>query len=384
MKRTPLYEYHSEHGKTVEFAGYDMPLWYTSIVDEHLAVRNNVGIFDVSHMGRIAVKGREAGALTEALVPTRSASQPVGKSFYTLFLNTMAGIIDDLIIIKKAEDDYLFVVNAANKAKDFEHMGHLSRQYDVHLDDLTDATTMIAIQGPSASQALQKLTSQNLSDIKRFNHVLTNVGGSSATITRTGYTGEDGFEIILYDSGIMNNHLALSVWNELANKAKPCGLGARDSLRIEAGLPLYGSDIDDSTNPIEADLSWVISKEKTGYVGSDAVAGFLHSQPQKLRRGVLLQDRIPRHGFQVKSEAGEDIGYVTSGSYSPILKKGIALAYLDSRYTQIGLPIKMAIRNEFTEGKIIKPPFYDEKSYGWKRATTSPQQYISRQLEPSS
>jgi aminomethyltransferase len=384
VKRTPLYEYHAEHGKIVEFAGYDMPLWYTSIVEEHLAVRNKAGIFDVSHMGRIAVRGREAGALAEALVPTRSASQPVGKSFYTLFLNSIAGIIDDLIIIKKAEDDYLFVVNAANKAKDFQHMEHQSRQYDVHLDDLTDATTMIAIQGPSASQALQSLTSQSLSEIKRFNHVLSKVGGSSATITRTGYTGEDGFEIILYDSGIANNRLALSVWNELASKARPCGLGARDSLRIEAGLPLYGSDIDDSTNPVEADLSWVISKEKTGYVGSDAMASFLHTQPQKLRRGVLLQDKIPRHGFQVRNEAGENIGYVTSGSYSPILKKGIALVYLDSRYNQVGLPIKMDVRDTTTEGKIIKPPFYDEKLYGWKRASTSPQQYISRQPEPSS
>jgi len=374
VKRTPLYDYHVQHGKMAEFAGYDMPLWYTSIIEEHLAVRNNTGIFDVSHMGRITVKGREAGALTEALVPTRSSSQPVGRSFYTLLLNSRGGIVDDLIIIKKAEDDYLFVVNAANKTKDLEQMERLSRQYNVLLDDITDTTTMIAIQGPAASLALQDFTAQRLTEIKRFNHVLSKIGGSSATITRTGYTGEDGFEIILYDSGIENNALAMSVWNDLANKTRPCGLGARDSLRIEAGLPLYGSDIDDSTNPIEADLSWVISREKTGYVGGEVLANLLNIQPRKLRRGVLLQDKIPRHGFSVNNEVGENIGHVTSGTYSPILKKGIALVYVNTPYSTIGQPVRVVVRDAEVGAVIIKPPFYDVKSYGWKRevATSIP------------
>ncbi len=371
LKRTPLYDYHAQHGKIVEFAGYDMPVWYTSILDEHLAVRNHAGIFDVSHMGRILVKGPEAGKYTEALVPTRSSSQPIGKSYYTLLLNSRGGIIDDLIIIKRAEDDYLFVVNAANRVKDAEHMKRLSAQYDINLEDITDHSTMIAIQGPEAFQALQGLTRQNLSEIKRYNHVMSNVGGSAATITRTGYTGEDGFEIILYDSGVDNNSLALSVWNELATRAKPSGLGSRDSLRIEAGLPLYGSDIDDTTNPVEADLSWVISKEKTQYVGSDPVASYLRTQPQKLRRGIILEDKIPRHGFDVSNAAGEKIGYVTSGTFSPIIKKGIALAYVNSPYSQIGQSIKMVIRDATTEGRVVKPPFYDEKAFGWKRIITT-------------
>ena len=374
LKRTPLHDYHAQHGKMVEFAGYDMPVWYTSILDEHLAVRNHAGIFDVSHMGRITVKGPEAGKYTEALVPTRSSSQPIGKSFYTLLLNSDGGIIDDLIIIKRAEDDYLFVVNAANKGKDVEHMARLSTQYGINLEDITDRTTMIAIQGPESFQALQGLTRQNLSEIKRYNHVMSDVGGSAATITRTGYTGEDGFEVILYDSGVENDSLALSVWNELAKRAKPSGLGSRDSLRIEAGLPLYGSDIDDATNPVEADLSWVISKEKAGYVGSESVAAYLRAQPKKLRRGIILEDKIPRHGFSVSNEAGEKIGYVTSGTFSPIMKKGIALAYIDAPYTQIGQAVKMVIRDVATDGRIVKPPFYDEKAYGWKRntATSSP------------
>jgi len=356
----------------VEFAGYDMPVWYTGIMEEHLAVRNHAGIFDVSHMGRIAVKGSEAGRFTDALVPTRSSSQPIGKSFYTLLLNANGGIIDDLIIIKRAEDDYLFVVNAANRAKDADHMARLSAQYEVVLDDMTDRTTMIAIQGPEAFQALQGLTVQNLSEIKRYNHVMSKVGASMATITRTGYTGEDGFEIILYDSGIENNSIALSVWNELANRAKPCGLGSRDSLRVEAGLPLYGSDIDDTTNPIEADLAWVVSKEKTGYVGSDAIAGHLGTQPQKLRRGIILEDKIPRHGFNVSNEVGEKIGQVTSGTFSPILKKGIALAYVNAPYAQVGQAVRIVIRDAPVAGKIVKPPFYDEKAYGLKRTATAP------------
>jgi aminomethyltransferase len=320
-------------------------------------------------MGRIVVRGLEAGKLTEALVPTRSSSQPIGKSFYTLLLNSDGGIIDDLIIIKRADDDYLFVVNAANEMKDAEHIARLSTQYDVNLDDITDHTTMIAIQGPESFQALQGLTHQNLSQIKRYNHVMSDVGGSTATITRTGYTGEDGFEIILYDSGVEDDHLALSVWNELAKRAKPCGLGSRDSLRIEAGLPLYGSDIDGTTNPVEANLSWVISKEKTGYVGSDIVASYLRTQPQKLRSGIVLEDKIPRHGFSINNEAGERIGYVTSGTFSPIIKKGIALAYVNSPYAQIGQAIEMVIRGAATAGRIVKPPFYDEDAYGWKRIT---------------
>ena len=372
LKRTPLHDYHEQHGKMVEFAGYDMPVWYTGIMEEHLAVRNHAGIFDVSHMGRIAVKGSEAGRFTDALVPTRSSSQPIGKSFYTLLLNANGGIIDDLIIIKRAEDDYLFVVNAANRAKDVDHMARLSAQYEVVLDDMTDRTTMIAIQGPEAFQALQGLTVQNLSEIKRYNHVMSKVGASTATITRTGYTGEDGFEIILYDSGIENNSIALSVWNELANRAKPCGLGSRDSLRVEAGLPLYGSDIDDTTNPIEADLAWVVSKEKTGYVGSDAIAGHLGTQPQKLRRGIILEDKIPRHGFNVSNEVGEKIGQVTSGTFSPILKKGIALAYVNAPYAQVGQAVRIVIRDAPVAGKIVKPPFYDEKAYGLKRTATAP------------
>lgn len=350
----------------VEFAGYDMPIWYTSISDEHLAVRNDAGIFDVSHMGRVTVHGKEADAFIEALVPTKSASQPAGRSFYTLMLNSEGGIVDDLIIIKETES-YLLVINAANRRKDLEKMRSLSSQYDTTVEDITDRTTMIAVQGPEALPVLQPLTSANLSEIKRFTHITADVVGNPATITRTGYTGEDGFEIILYNSGTENSSAALSVWRDMTERAKPCGLGARDSLRIESGLPLYGNDIDETTNPIEADLKWVISNGKMGYVGSESIARYVNTPLTRLRRGIILDDKIPRHGFEVTNLTGEHIGEVTSGTFSPILKKGIAIAYVKFPYAPIGQQVKVFVRDVPTDGKIVKPPFYDEKVYGWKR-----------------
>ena len=369
MKRTPLYDFHASHGKVVEFAGYEMPIWYSSISEEHLAVRNHSGIFDVSHMGRVVLSGTGASKLVDKLVPTESASQPAGKSFYTLLLNPMGGIIDDIIIIKR-QDDFLLVVNASNRTKDLDHIRDVARPFDVMIDDVTDRTTMIAIQGPEAIEALQPLTPVNLSEIKRFTHTRSKVGTSDATITRTGYTGEDGFEIILHDSGIEDDAIAKSVWNDLATRATPSGLGARDSLRVEAGLPLYGSDISDTTNPIEAELSWVLSKSKTGYVGDEAIARFRTTQPSRLRKGILMEDKIPRHGFTIADETGRPIGEITSGTFSPLLRKGVAMGYIETPEAQVGGTVQVVIRGTPSKGKVVKPPFYDETAYGWKRTKT--------------
>jgi aminomethyltransferase len=242
-----------------------------------------------------------------------------------------------------------------------------SGQYDVTIGDITDRTTMIAVQGPSAIGALQPLTSLDLSGVKRLTHVDCNVGGSRATITRSGYTGEDGFEVILHDSGIEDASAALSVWGDLSKRAKPCGLGARDSLRIESGLPLYGYDIDETTNAVDADLQWVVSREKTGYVGDEATIKSLASPPNRLRRGIILDDRIPRHGFEIRNATGERVGHVTSGTFSPILKKGIALGYLSLPCAQPGQDVQVLVRDSPTRGTVVKPPFYDQKLYGWKR-----------------
>jgi len=343
-----------------------MPVWYSSISDEHLAVRNEAGVFDVSHMGRVTVAGSQADAFVDYLVPTNASPQPVGRSFYTLLLNSKGGIIDDLIILKTTEG-YLLVVNAANRAKDLEHIWSLSAEFDVAIEDITDRTTMMAVQGPSAIRALQPLTDADLSELKRLTHVDSNVGGSRATITRSGYTGEDGFEVILHDSGIDDASAALSVWNDLVKGAKPCGLGARDSLRIESGLPLYGYEIDETTSAVEADLQWVVSREKTGYIGDEATIRSLATPPTRLRRGVVLDDKIPRHGFEISNAAGERVGDVTSGTFSPILRKGIALGYLGLPYAQPGQEVQVLVRDSPAKGTIVKPPFYDPKVYGWKR-----------------
>ncbi len=363
LKHTPLYDFHRKHGKMVEFAGYDMPIWYTSTVEEHMTVRNNAGIFDVSHMGRVEVSGPDSGKFIEKLFPTDIGKQPNGKSVYTLLLREDAGIIDDLIVLKKDENNYLVVINAASRPKDLRHMEKTGSGLNFKMDDVTEATTMIAVQGPSAIEALQPLTPLPLAGTKRFTHTESTVKGIRAVITRTGYTGEDGFEIILYDAASG----AMAVWEALAKSAKPCALGARDSLRLEAGLPLYGSDMDESTNPLEADLGWVISKDKRSYVGQPALAAIMQNGPGKVRRGIIMEERIPRHEFKVTDQSGAEIGSVTSGTFSPILKRGIAMAYVKTPASKLGESVKVVVRDAPSGGKIVKFPFYDDSLYGWKR-----------------
>jgi aminomethyltransferase len=365
MKRTQLFDYHRQSGKLMEFAGYEMPLWYTSMTEEHLAVRNGSGIFDVSHMGRISIKGKGSGALLESLAPTTVQSQQVGKSFYTLLLNETAGIIDDFIILKKSEDEFLAVVNAANRVRDLDHIMKHAAGEDVEVEDQTDVSAMIALQGPGAADALRPLTALDLSSLKRFRCTDAEVLGSPCTVSRTGYTGEDGFEIIVHCTTVEEPARALRAWKALANSARPCGLGARDSLRLEAGYPLHGSDIDERTNPFEAGLSWVVSAGKAGYVGFEAISALKGSSPSVTTKGIVLDQGIPRHGFDVLDGGGK-IGTVTSGTFSPILRKGIALSKVKAGVPEAAKPWVM-IRNAKSVGRFVKPPFYDEKLYGWRR-----------------
>jgi aminomethyltransferase len=344
-----------------------MPLWYTSIIEEHLSVRNFAGIFDVSHMGRIVIEGPDASKFIEYLIPTHVSIQPIGISFYTLFLNEECNIIDDLIIIKKGENNYLLVTNAANTEKDLFHIKKYSQEFQIEIENLTESSTMLAIQGFYAINALQSYADIDLNQIKRFRNFDSVIGDSRATITRTGYTGEDGFEIIFHDTDSGNNsNKVIRLWNELTRRIKPCGLGARDSLRIEAGLPLYGSELDENINPIEADIHWVVSKDKQDYIGSKRFYKLASQKPQRLRRGLILKENIPRKGFKVTNKNEEIIGEITSGTFSPILRQGIALAYIDSQY-EVNQRVNVIIRGSKTEANIVKPPFYDETKYGWRR-----------------
>ena len=364
-KTTQLHSYHVQHGKLTEFAGYEMPLWYTTTTDEHLSVRNSSGIFDVSHMGRFFVKGAHATGFLEGLVPTNVSSQPAGKAFYTLLLNDRGGIIDDLIIERLGEDSYMVVVNAANAETDMRHMeAHAPR--DLEIEERTASTAMIAVQGPRAAASLQPLTELDLGQLKRFRCAETRVAGRQSLVSRTGYTGEDGFEVIVYDTTDEKPEGALQVWGSLAATSVPCGLGARDSLRLEAGFPLHGSDIDKTTNPFQADLAWVVSAAKTGFVGFDAIANESAKHPRTIRRGLVLDAGIPRHGFEVTGHLGA-AGKITSGGFSPIIKKGVALCMVDQEGSEFGTRVSVKVRESSQEGTISKPPFYDENVYGWKR-----------------
>ena len=365
FKTTQLHAYHEEHAKLTEFAGYEMPLWYTTTTDEHLAVRNDSGIFDVSHMGRFMVRGDRASGFLEGLVPTNVRSQPPGKAFYTLLLNDRGGIIDDLIIEKLAEDRYMVVVNAANAQADMEHMvAHAPQGFEI--EDLTPTSAMIAVQGPKASDSLQPLTELDLSQLKRFRCGETKVAREEALVSRTGYTGEDGFEVILYGSSNDRPEGVMRAWEKLAATSTPCGLGARDSLRLEAGFPLHGSDIDQNTNPFQADLAWVISAGKGGFVGSEALSEPGAQHPQSVRRGLVLDSGIPRHGFEVAGASGH-LGTVTSGGFSPIVRKGIALGLLSRDSSDFGTKVTVKVREAQQGATVTKPPFYDEQLYGWKR-----------------
>jgi len=366
LNRTQLFEYHSSHGKMTEFAGYEMPLWYSTITEEHMAVRNKCGIFDVSHMGRFSVRGRDAAKFLEGLVPTNVQSQPSGKAFYTLLLNEEAGIIDDLIIMRKADTNFLVVVNAANANHDLDHMLRHSEECDIQVDDVTGKTVMIAVQGPGAVAALQPLVSVDLQVVKRFRSIDTEVLDNRCTVSRTGYTGEDGFEVVIQDVTAENPTNALAVWNALVRSATPCGLGARDSLRLEAGYPLHGSDIDEKTNPFEAGLGWVLSVDKAGYVGSEAISKLRTIPPDYARRGIVLDEGIPRHGFGVLDAQSRIVGQVTSGTFSPVLRKGIALARVRKDIGDSS-PALVEVRGGRKSGRYVKPPFYDETLYGWKR-----------------
>lgn len=365
LRATQLHSYHAAHAKMTEFAGYDMPLWYTTTTDEHLAVRNASGIFDVSHMGRFETRGSRATGFLEGLVPTNVGSQPPGKAFYTLLLNDKGGIMDDLIIERLSEDRYMVVVNAANAESDMRHMmAHAPG--GLEMEDVTASTAMVAVQGPGATASLQPLTDADLGEIKRFRCAETRVSGERTLVSRTGYTGEDGFEVIVYGTSVERPEGALRVWKAIAATSTPCGLGARDSLRLEAGLPLHGSDIDQSTDPFEADLAWVMSAGKSGFVGCDALADPAARQPATVRRGFVLDSGIPRHGFDVEDGSGK-VGVVSSGTFSPILRRGVAQCHVRRDVSAFGTRLSVRVRDAPIDGTITKPPFYDEQLYGWKR-----------------
>ncbi|MGH2472570.1 MAG: glycine cleavage system aminomethyltransferase GcvT [Candidatus Limnocylindria bacterium] len=355
MRRTPLYDKHEALGaKIVPFAGYEMPIQYEGIVAEHRAVRSVAGLFDLSHMGEFVFQGRGAGALVDRLVSSDIAGLEIYQARYGLLTNERGTIVDDVIVYRTAETEFLMVVNAANIAKDRAHvLAHLSK--DVVFDDRSYETALIAIQGPRAAQILETVTTTDLREIPSFGVTGAEVAGGSATLARTGYTGEDGFEIFV------PNAQAGRVWDFLLERGKfiglkPIGLGARDTLRLEARFSLYGNDIDETTDPIEAGLGWTCKLDKE-FIGRDAIAAKKAAGPTRKIAGLVVEGGVARHGYEV-TQNGEVVGQVTSGTYGPTVEKNIALAYVPTPLSKVGTALAVRIRGKDVPATVVKTPFY--------------------------
>ncbi|MBI5043850.1 MAG: glycine cleavage system aminomethyltransferase GcvT [Nitrospirae bacterium] len=358
MKRTPMYNRHKDLGaRFIEFAGWEMPLQYAGVIEEHHAVRKSAGLFDVSHLTRIEIKGKDAISFINKLITTDLEKLKQGYSQYTLLCNENGGIIDDLLLYKKPDGSILLCANAINREKIIAWLNNHSSSYNIDISDITDTTSQIAIQGPEAQGILQKITSTNLSEIKRFAFAEINFDGINLLVSRTGYTGEDGFEIYSPAS------IAESVWDRLiatgsASNLKPAGLGARDTLRLEMGYLLYGHDIDEKTTPLEAGLERFVSFEKENFIGREAlIAQRQNGIKRRLIGFEMIDNGIPRQGYKMLAK-GIEIGAVTSGNISPTLKKGIGIGYVNIGYDKTGDEIMIEIRGKAVLAKVVSLPFY--------------------------
>lgn len=358
MKKTALFDKHVSLGaKMVPFAGFDMPVQYSGVTEEHFAVREKVGIFDVSHMGQFMVEGAAAKDLLQYVTTNNVDNLETGKAQYTCFPNGNGGIVDDVIIYKMADEKYFVVVNASNIEKDWEHLTKHNEKYNATLTNRSDELSLIAIQGPKAAETLQKLTDTNLSELPYYHFTEGNVAGvSDVMISNTGYTGSGGFEIYF------ENASAEKIWIALTEAGAefgllPCGLASRDTLRLEKGFCLYGNDIDDTTSPLEAGLGWITKFDKD-FVDKELFAKQKEEGVTKKLVGFEMQERaIPRHGYELEDAEGNKIGTVTSGTMSPMKNIGIGLAYVDKPHFKIGTDIFVKIRNKSVPAKVVKLPF---------------------------
>lgn len=339
-RNSPLHDQHLELGaRFVDFAGWEMPVRYDSVLAEHRAVRSNVGVFDVSHLGRLAVEGPEAAAALQDLFTNDAASLEPGRTHYTLLLNEAGGIIDDILVWRWSEDAFWVLPNAANS----DRVANEIRSRGPEVRDLREETVFLAVQGPQAPTIIEKVVGQAPA---RFRTAVV----GDIRMAGTGYTGERGGELCL------PTERAADVWARLIEAGcVPCGLAARDTLRLEAGLPLWGSDIDEETSPLEAGLEFAIDWDHD-FPGKESLLRQRESGPERRLVGLMTEERVvPRHGYQVRS--GDSVGTVTSGNLSPMLDKGIALAYL-APPVETGVPVAIEIRGRWIPGHTVKPPFH--------------------------
>lgn len=354
LKRTSLYHTYSESAKLIDFGGWELPVQFSSIKEEHEAVRTHAGLFDVSHMGEIEVKGKDSEAYLQKMFTNDLSRLQPNKAMYTAMCYEDGGTVDDLLVYKKNDDDFLLVVNAANVEKDYEWLKQ-HEEGDVTIVDISSSIAQLAIQGPKAEEVLQKLTDYDLSTIGFFGFK-DEVGlkGAKALVSRTGYTGEDGFEIYLQAEE------APALWTALVEEGvQPIGLGARDTLRFEARLALYGQELTKEITPIEAGIGFAVKVDKEAdFIGKAALKRQKEEGAARKIVGIEMIERgIPRTGYEVYS--GERvIGHVTSGTQSPTLKKNVGLALLDSAYIELDTEVEVQIRNKRVKAKVVKTPFY--------------------------
>ncbi len=359
LKRTPLFPVHVKAGaKMVPFGGWEMPVQYTGIVEEHRAVRRAVGLFDISHMGEFEVAGPEALAVLQRLTTNDVATLEVGQVQYSLLCYPDGGIVDDLTVYRLAKDRFMFTVNAANIDKDWawvsEHGG------GARWRNLSAETALLAVQGPKAEKCVQRLADRDLSGIRYYWCVEGRAAGVPTLISRTGYTGEDGFELYAAAADAERLWFALLEAGE-PDGIMPVGLGARDTLRLEMRYALYGNDIDQTTNPLDAGLGWVVKLGKSDFIGRSAIERVKAAGPRRKLVGFEMVDRaVARHGYKILKEASE-VGVVTSGSYGPAVDKYIGVGYVAADLAQVGTEIDVEVRGSPRRARIVPTPFYPPK-----------------------
>jgi aminomethyltransferase len=360
-RRTPLYECHREAGaRMVDFAGWEMPVQYAGVIDEHRAVRTAAGLFDVSHMGEVRVRGAGAEAFLQRLTPNDVARLVPGRAHYSGLLNERGTYLDDILVYRLAADDFLVVVNASNAARDAAWIADAAQgRSDVEVTDRSDDYALLALQGPAALGILAPLAmlpddpTGDIAKLKYYGFAEGTVDGVPALISRTGYTGEDGFELYVAPAD------AAAVWRRLlAGGALPAGLGARDTLRLEAAMALYGHEIDETTTPFEAGLDWVVKLDKGEFLGRDALAARKAAGLDRKLVGFEIEGRgIARQGHTVVSD-GKKVGEVTSGTWSPTFEKALGLAYVPPALAAAGTPLTLDVRGKTLAAKVVDTPFY--------------------------
>ena len=363
-RKTPLYEEHVALGaRMVDFAGWQMPVQYAGIIEEHKAVRGAVGVFDVSHMGEFRFFGANAKAALQRIVTNDlDKIDAPGSALYTVMCDDDGGIIDDLIVYHSGDLEYLIVANASNRETDWDWItSHLPD--GVEAVDESDRTALIAVQGPQALGVVQELAGDAWVAPERFALGEASLGGIAVLVARTGYTGEDGVELFCHDGN------AVAIWRMLLSFAEvvPCGLGARDTLRLEMGYPLYGSDMDRGVDPFSAGLGWVVPKAKTGYIGAEAIARVRESGPANKLVGLTISEGVPRHGYTVL-HGGDAVGKVASGTFSPTLGHGIATAYVPVALAAEGTELEIEVRRKVVPAVVTRPPFVKDTSLSAARS----------------